>query len=91
MLNLLHAPTAQVPPGRIRKRADLEDVRMHDLRHTTGTVAGATGANAFMVRDLLGHKNLAMTGRYVNRDAYPQRALVEEVASQLDAAKGLFC
>lgn len=71
---------------RIRKRAGLEDVRMHDLRHTTGTIAGATGANAFMVRDLLGHKSLAMTGRYVNREADPQRALVEQVASQIDAA-----
>jgi len=71
---------------RIRKNAKLEDVRMHDLRHTVGTIAGASGANAFMVRDLLGHKSLAMTSRYVNHDVDPQRALVNQVANQIDAA-----
>jgi integrase len=50
---------------RVRKAAQLEDVRLHDLRHTVGTHAGQSGANAFLVRDLLRHKNLAMTGRYV--------------------------
>ena len=37
--------------------AQLEDVRLHDLRHTVGTYAGQSGANAFLVRDLLRHKN----------------------------------
>ncbi|CEF49375.1 unnamed protein product [uncultured bacterium] len=41
--------------------------RLHDLRHTAGTFAAMTGANAFAVRDLLGHRTLAMTGRYVER------------------------
>ena len=71
---------------RIRKAANLEDVRMHDLRHTVGTIAGSSGANAFMVRDLLGHKTLAMTGRYVSRDNDPQKALVNQVANQVYAA-----
>jgi len=52
---------------KLREAAQIDDVRMHDLRHTVGTYAGQTGANAFLVRDLLRHKNLAMTGRYVNR------------------------
>jgi integrase len=62
--------------GRIRTAAQLSDVRLHDLRHTVGTYAGQSGANAFLVRDLLRHKNLAMTGRYVNRsdDAYFERS-----------------
>ena len=47
---------------KIREAAQIDDVRMHDLRHTVGTYAGQTGANAFLVRDLLRHKNLAMTG-----------------------------
>ena len=58
---------------RIRTAAQLEDVRLHDLRHTVGTYAGQSGANAFLVRDLLRHKNLAMTGRYVNRADDPVR------------------
>ena len=72
-------------PG-IRDRAGIPDVRLHDLRHTTGTYAGAAGLNAFIVRDLLGHKTLAMTGRYVNRHVDPLRAAADTVSSQIDAA-----
>ncbi|HEX7408131.1 MAG TPA: site-specific integrase [Candidatus Binatia bacterium] len=53
---------------RIRTSAKIPDARLHDLRHTVGTYGGQAGLNAFMVRDLLGHKTLAMTGRYVQRD-----------------------
>lgn len=68
---------------RVRAAAGLEDVRLHDLRHTFGTWAGQTGANAFLVRDLLGHRTLEMTGRYVNRDVDPLRAMSETVAARL--------
>lgn len=67
------------PPG-------LVDARLHDLRHTTGTYAGQIGANAFLVRDLLGHKTLAMTGRYVNRDVAPLRALADRVGNRISSA-----
>ncbi len=70
---------------RVRRAAGLEDVRLHDLRHTFGTWAGQTGANAFLVRDLLGHRTLEMTGRYVNRDVDPLRATSETVAARLAA------
>lgn len=71
---------------RIRQRAELTDARLHDLRHTVGTFAGQTGANAFLVRDKLGHKTLAMTGRYVNRDADPLRVLSDTVEGRIFAA-----
>ena len=71
---------------RIRKAADLEDVRLHDLRHTVGTYAGQTGANAFLVRDKLGHKTLAMTGRYVNKDTDPLKELSDRVEERIAAA-----
>ncbi len=70
---------------RIRAAAELEDVRLHDLRHTVGTYAGQSGANAFMVRDLLRHSGLAMTGRYVNRSADPVRALSNHVGERIAA------
>ncbi len=70
----------------IRERANLADARLHDLRHTVGTYAGQTGANAFLVRDKLGHKTLAMTGRYVNRDAHPLRALSDKVENRIASA-----
>ena len=70
---------------RIRAAAKLEDVRLHDLRHTVGTYAGQSGANAFLVRDLLRHKNLAMTGRYVNRADDPVRSLSDQVGERIAA------
>ncbi len=68
---------------KIRRAAQLEDVRLHDLRHTVGTYAGQSGANAFLVRDLLRHKNLAMTGRYVNRAEDPLRTLSDQVGERI--------
>ncbi len=48
---------------------------MHDFRHTMGTYAAQAGLNAFMVRDLLGHKTMALTGRYVEKAVDPLHAL----------------
>lgn len=70
----------------VRESCTLDGARLHDLRHTVGTVAGQGGANAFMVRDVLGHKTLAMTDRYVNRAPDPVRALSDRVASEISAA-----
>jgi integrase len=55
---------------KLRKLADLEDVGLHDLRHTAGTYAGQVG-NAFLVCDLLGHSTVAMSACYVSRDTTP--------------------
>jgi integrase len=71
---------------KLRTAARLEDVRLHDLRHTVGTYAAQSGANAFLVRDLLRHKNLAMTSRYVNRADDPVRTLSDQVGERISAA-----
>jgi integrase len=71
---------------RLRQGAGLGDARLHDLRHTTGTLAGMSGANSFIVRDLLGHKTLAMTDRYVGKDANPVKQMNDRVSSQIAAA-----
>jgi integrase len=70
---------------KIRTAAQLEDVRLHDLRHTVGTFAGQTGANAFQVRDLLRHTGLSMTGRYVSRADDPVRTLSDRVGERIAA------
>ena len=71
---------------RIRNMAALEDVRLHDLRHTVGTYAGQTGANAFLIRDKLGHTSTAMTGQYVNHAHAPVRQLSDKVEGRVVAA-----
>lgn len=70
---------------RLRARAGISDVRLHDLRHTVGTVASATGANSFVVRDLLRHASTAMTTRYVNFDDDPVRAVSDLVGERISA------
>jgi integrase len=72
--------------ARLRQKAGIPDGRLHDLRHTAGTYAALAGANAFAVRDLLGHKTLAMTGRYVERAADLVRATADAVSNRVAAA-----
>jgi integrase len=71
---------------RIRLAAGIPDVRLHDLRHTVGTMAAQSGANGFLIRDLLHHRDLATTGRYVHRDLTLQRALSEMVGERIVSA-----
>jgi len=70
----------------LRDRADLVNARMHDFRHTTGTLAAQTGANAFIVRDLLGHRQLSTTEGYVARVTSPMRKTADQVAGRIAAA-----
>ena len=42
--------------------------------------------NAFLLRDLLGHKTLAMTGRYVSKHVDPLRAAADAISGQIAAA-----
>ena len=72
--------------GRLRAAADLKDVNLHDLRHTVGRMGGQSGANSFMVRALLRHRTVAMTGRYANRDNDPLRELSEKVSERISVA-----
>jgi integrase len=77
---------AQHAWARLRERSGIPDGRLHDLRHSVGTFAALAGANAFVVRDLLGHKTLAMTGRYVERAADMVRATADAVSARVAAA-----
>lgn len=69
----------------LRARAGLDDVHLHDLRHTAGTLVSQMGANAFLVRDFLRHKTTAMTNRYANRDADPIRDMANSLGDRIAA------
>ncbi len=69
--------------ARLRWRAEIEDVRLHDLRHTVGTYASQAGVSSFIVRDLLRHSNITMTGRYANFDADPVRQVSNTVGDRI--------
>ena len=70
---------------KVRVRAGIEDVRLHDLRHSYLTEAGGR-FNAYIVRDLGGHRTLAMSSRYVSANQSPAREAADAV-SATQAAK----
>jgi len=47
-----------------KKRAEIEDFRFHDLRHTFATRLAQAGIDLYKIAKLLGHKDIKMTQRY---------------------------
>ena len=65
----------------IQKSADLQDVRVHDLRHTFASLLVSGGASLEMIGKLLGHSQLKTTQRYAHLMDSPLRAGVDAVAN----------
>jgi len=70
----------------IRKRAELPDVRLHDLRHTFASFAVADGESLFLIGKVLGHASMAMTERYAHLADDPLQALAERNAQRIGGA-----
>ena len=51
---------------RVRSEAGIEDVRLHDLRHTLASHAVMNGVPVPVVSRMLGHSNVKMTMRYAH-------------------------
>jgi integrase len=71
---------------KIRKAAGLEDVRVHDLRHSHASIAIAGGATLILVAKLLGHRNVSMTQRYAHLADEAVRAAADNAAKAIDDA-----
>ncbi|HQS83398.1 MAG: hypothetical protein B7Y25_00060 [Alphaproteobacteria bacterium 16-39-46] len=69
--------------GRIRKKAHLEDVRLHDLRHTFASVAVSQGLSLPVIGALLGHKHTQTTARYAHLMHQPLFEASEKIAQQI--------
>jgi integrase len=46
------------------KRAEIENFRFHDLRHSTASYLAMNGASLLEIADILGHKTLQMVKKY---------------------------
>jgi integrase len=68
--------------GTARAYAGLDDVRLHDLRHSYASLAASQGVSLQMIGKLLGHKVAATTQRY----AHLARDQVASINDDLDAA-----
>lgn len=67
--------------ARIQKEVGIEDVRIHDLRHTFASLLVSGGASLEMIGKLLGHSQMQTTQRYAHLMDSPLRAGVDAVAS----------
>jgi integrase len=73
---------------RVRARAGLKDVRIHDLRHTFASTAIASGQGLPMIGKLLGHTQVQTTARYAHLAAEPVQNAADSVANSLRRALG---
>jgi integrase len=60
----------RVAYGKALDKAGITDFRFHDLRHTFATRLVQNGVDIYKVKELLGHRTLAMTMRYAHH--YPE-------------------
>jgi integrase len=62
--------------GRIRERAGLPDVRIHDLRHTFASWLKQRGVAETTIMNMMGHKTRDMVRRYSHDNTESRRAAV---------------
>lgn len=81
------APLYDLQPfwQRVRARAGLKDVRIHDLRHTFASTAVAAGQGLPIIGKLLGHTQVQTTARYAHLAADPVRIAADQVSGQIAA------
>lgn len=68
---------------RVRARAGLKDVRIHDLRHTFASTAVAAGQGLPMIGKLLGHTQVQTTARYAHLAADPVKEAANQVSESI--------
>lgn len=74
--------------GRIRRRAELEDVRLHDLRRTVGSWMAQDGASLHLIGSVLGHSNAATTAIYARLGEDPARKALERHGERMQQFLG---
>ncbi len=76
----------QHPWRRIRAKAGLDDVRIHDLRHSYASGALALGEGLTMIGKLLGHTQVQTTARYAHLANDPVKSAAGRVSDTIGAA-----
>jgi integrase len=69
-----------------RQFGGLEDVRLHDLRHSYASLAAGRGVSLQMIGKLLGHKVAATTMRYAHLARDAASAVNDELGAAMTAA-----
>jgi integrase len=64
------------------RRADVTNFRFHDLRHTAASWLAMSGASLVEIAEVLGHRSLAVTKKYVHLMPSHTRGVVERMTGQ---------
>ena len=75
----------QYPWEILRARAGLEDVRIHDLRHSFASRALALGESLSMIGELLGHRRVRTTARYAHLALDSVKTSASRVAGSIES------
>lgn len=70
----------------IREAAELDDVHIHDLRHSFAAVGAGSGASLPIIGGLLGHRHSSTTARYAHLSDDPLKSAAEGISSKIAAA-----
>jgi integrase len=81
-----HLTDLQHPWRRIRKGAGLNDVRIHDLRHTFASGGLLVGEGLAMIGKLLGHTQVQTTARYAHLASDPVKQAATRISDRLASA-----
>ena len=73
---------------RIRDRAELENMRIHDIRHSYASRALAVGESLTMIGRLLGHSKVTTTARYAHLARDSEKAAAARVGGSIGAHVG---
>jgi integrase len=84
-----HLVNLRKPWGRIRARAKLDDVRLHDLRHSFASMAVAGGLSLPVIGALLGHTQPTTTQRYAHLADDPLKQAANIAGGRIAAAMKL--
>jgi integrase len=79
----------QKPWRRIRETAGLDDLRIHDLRHSFASVAAGSGQSLPIIGALLGHSQPQTTARYAHLSADPLRTANDAIGRRLNETFGI--
>ena len=72
----------------IRRAAALDDVRIHDLRHTFASLGARAGMSLPLIGALLGHRSPQTTARYAHLADNPLRDAAETIGTGIPDAFG---
>jgi integrase len=68
------------------RAAQIEDFRFHDLRHTFASRLAMEGVDLMTIRELMGHKTMAMTLRYSHLSPGHRRTAIERLVTRATTA-----